>query len=253
MSDSLVTVENVTKTFEHEGQSLEVLKGIDLSIEPGEMVTIVGPSGAGKSTLLHLIGTLDLPTHGTIRYEGRDVTALGASELAEFRNRSIGFVFQFHHLLPEFTALENVMMPGLIQGSRRLETRARQLLDEVGLSHRLTHRPGELSGGEQQRVALARALLMAPKLVLADEPTGNLDSQSSAAVHALFFELNRRHGTTFLIVTHSRDFAAMMPRQVSMRDGRIDSDERRAPTAVNDLDSEPTDVAQPLENQGKPT
>ena len=238
MSDPLVTVKNVTKTFEHEGRSLEVLKGIDLEIGAGEMVTIVGPSGAGKSTLLHLIGTLDLPTEGQILYGGRDVTRLGSSELAEFRNRSIGFVFQFHHLLPEFTALENVMMPGLIQGGRRFEEQARELLDEVGLSERLSHRPGELSGGEQQRVALARALLMEPNLVLADEPTGNLDSQTSEAVQSLIFDLNRRHGITFLIVTHSRDFAAMMPRQVSMKDGRIDSDERRA---------------QPLENQGKPT
>jgi lipoprotein-releasing system ATP-binding protein len=238
MSDPLVTVQNVTKTFEHEGRSLEVLKGIDLEIGSGEMVTIVGPSGAGKSTLLHLIGTLDLPTAGRILYSGRDVTRLGSSELAEFRNRSIGFVFQFHHLLPEFTALENVMMPGLIQGGRRLEDRARELLDEVGLRERLTHRPGELSGGEQQRVALARALLMKPKLVLADEPTGNLDSQTSDSVQSLIFDLNRRHGITFLIVTHSRDFAAMMPRRVSMKDGRIDADERRF---------------QPLENQGKPT
>jgi lipoprotein-releasing system ATP-binding protein len=238
MTDPLVTVQNVTKTFEHEGRSLQVLKGIDLQIDRGEMVTIVGPSGAGKSTLLHLIGTLDLPTEGRILYGGRDVTRLGSLELAEFRNRSIGFVFQFHHLLPEFTALENVMMPGLIQGSRRLEDRARQLLDEVGLTDRLTHRPGELSGGEQQRVALARALLMKPELVLADEPTGNLDSQTSNSVQSLIFDLNRRHGITFLIVTHSRDFAAMMPRRVSMKDGRIDSDERRP---------------QPLENQGKPT
>jgi len=237
MPDPLVSVQNVTKTFQHEGRSLEVLKGIDLDIAGGEMVTIVGPSGAGKSTLLHLIGTLDLPTEGRILYGGQDVTRLGSSDLAEFRNRSIGFVFQFHHLLPEFTALENVMMPGLIQGRRRFDTRAKQLLDEVGLSDRLTHRPGELSGGEQQRVALARALLMEPKLVLADEPTGNLDSQTSASVHSLFFDLNRRHGITFLIVTHSRDFADMMPRRVSMKDGRIDSDERRA---------------QPLENQGKP-
>ena len=238
MSDSLVSVQNVSKSFEHEGRSLEVLKGIDLEIASGEMVTIVGPSGAGKSTLLHLVGTLDLPTDGRIFYGGQDVTRLGSSDLAEFRNRSIGFVFQFHHLLPEFTALENVLMPGLIQGRRRLEDRARQLLDEVGLSARLTHRPGELSGGEQQRVALARALLMEPKLVLADEPTGNLDSQTSESVQSLFFDLNRRHGTTFLIVTHSRDFAAMMPRQVSMKDGCIVSDERRS---------------QPLENQGKPT
>lgn len=252
MSDPLVSVQNVTKTFEHEGQSLEVLKGIDLDIEAGEMLAIVGASGAGKSTLLHLIGTLDLPTRGTIRYEGRDVTQLGASDLAEFRNLSIGFVFQFHHLLPEFTAVENVMMPGLIRGSRRLEARARELLDEVGLSHRLTHRPGELSGGEQQRVALARALLMEPKLVLADEPTGNLDSGSSESVHRLFFELNRRHGTTFLIVTHSRDFSAMMPREVVMRDGRIDADQRRSPDTPTSDGPVSADAAQPLENQGKP-
>ena len=238
MSDPLVSVQNVSKVFEHEGRSLEVLKGIDLDIDAGDMVTIVGPSGAGKSTLLHLVGTLDLPTEGRIIYAGQDVTRLGSSDLAEFRNRSIGFVFQFHHLLPEFTALENVLMPGLIQGRRRLEDRARLLLHEVGLSSRLTHRPGELSGGEQQRVALARALLMEPKLVLADEPTGNLDSQTSESVQSLFFDLNRRHGTTFLIVTHSRDFAAMMPRQVSMKDGRIVSDERRS---------------KPLENQGNPT
>ena len=253
MAEPLVSVENVTKTFEHEGRALEVLRGIDLQIGRGEMVTIVGPSGAGKSTLLHLIGTLDLPTHGTIRYEDQDVTRLGSSELAEFRNRSIGFVFQFHHLLPEFTALENVMMPGLIQGSRRLKSRASQLLDEVGLSHRLTHRPGELSGGEQQRVALARALLMEPKLVLADEPTGNLDSQTSASVQQLFLELNRAHGTTFLIVTHSRDFAAMMPRQVAMKDGRIDSDERRPVLGAKEVDRAPPEAAQPLENQGKQT
>ena len=233
MSDPLVSVQNVSKVFDHEGRPLQVLESIDLDIHPGEMVTIVGPSGAGKSTLLHLIGTLDLPTTGQILYQGSDVTRLGSSDLAEFRNRSLGFVFQFHHLLPEFTALENVLMPGLIQGRRRLEDRARQLLDEVGLSARLTHRPGELSGGEQQRVALARALLMEPQLVLADEPTGNLDSQTSESVQALFFELNRRHRTTFLIVTHSRDFAAKMPRQVAMKDGRIVSDERRAKTPEN--------------------
>ena len=250
MSDSLVTVENVTKTFEHEGRSLEVLRGIDLTIGRGEMATIVGPSGAGKSTLLHLIGTLDLPTEGQILYEGVDVTRFGSSELAEFRNRTIGFVFQFHHLLPEFNAVENVMMPGLIHGNRRMESRARELLNEVGLSHRLTHRPGELSGGEQQRVALARALLMEPSLVLADEPTGNLDSASSEAVQELFFELNRTHGTTFVIVTHSRDFAAMMPRRVSMKDGRIDADEQ---LEVTRGPGTPSDDAQPLENQGKPT
>ncbi len=223
----MVIVERVSKSFVHEGRELEVLAEIDLEIREGEMATIAGPSGAGKSTLLHLIGTLDLPSAGRILYDGVDVTGMNSSQLAEFRNQSIGFVFQFHHLLPEFTALENVMMPGLIHDGRRLTERATSLLDEVGLSHRLRHRPGELSGGEQQRVALARALLMEPRLVLADEPTGNLDSQSSAAIQKLFFDLNRRRGTTFLIVTHSPEFARDMPRVVAMKDGRIVGDERR--------------------------
>jgi lipoprotein-releasing system ATP-binding protein len=227
----LVEVRGVEKRFFHEGRELTVLKPIDLVIERGEMLTIVGASGAGKSTLLHLLGTLDLPTHGQILFNGRDVTQYSSSQLAEFRNASLGFVFQFHHLLPEFTALENVMMPGMIRGERKqlVSEKAERLLTEVGLSHRLKHRPGELSGGEQQRVALARALVMEPKLVLADEPTGNLDSQTSEAIHELFVRLNRTHGTTFLIVTHSADLAARMPRVVTMRDGRIESDERREP------------------------
>ena len=176
----LVSVQNVKKSFLHEGRSVPILRGIDLAIEEGEMLCIVGPSGAGKSTLLHLLGTLDLPTEGKILYDGEDVTSYSSGKLADFRNRSIGFVFQFHHLLPEFTALENVTMPGRIRGERpaELERRARELLHEVGLSERLTHRPGELSGGEQQRVALARALIMSPRLVLADEPTGNLDTNT---------------------------------------------------------------------------
>ena len=199
------------------------------------MLSIVGASGAGKSTLLHILGTLDLPTSGRISYEGVDITNFQSSRLADFRNRAIGFVFQFHHLLPEFNALENVMMPGLIRGIARSEmhSRAARLLGEVGLSHRLSHRPGELSGGEQQRVALARALVMEPKLVLADEPTGNLDSKTSEAMHELFFELNRMRGVSFLIVTHSTTLAALMPRVVHMRDGMIELDERRG-------DSEPT-------------
>ncbi|MFO0683865.1 MAG: ABC transporter ATP-binding protein [Sandaracinus sp.] len=225
----LVRVENVTKRFLHEGNEVEILKGIDLTIGAGEMLCIVGASGAGKSTLLHILGTLDLPTSGRIVFEGKDVTRSSSAELAAFRNRALGFVFQFHHLLPEFNALENVMMPGLIRGTPRaqMDKAARALLDEVGLSHRLTHRPGELSGGEQQRVALARALVMEPKLILADEPTGNLDSKTSDAMNDLFFDLNRRRGTTFLVVTHSRDLAGQMPRVVTMRDGRIESDERR--------------------------
>jgi lipoprotein-releasing system ATP-binding protein len=230
----LIVAEGVTKRFLHEGREVHVLKGVDLTVEEGEMVCVVGPSGAGKSTLLHLLGTLDLPTSGRILYHGQDVTRLSSARLATFRNRSIGFVFQFHHLLPEFTALENVMMPGLIRGEsrKRLEARAAELLDEVGLRHRRTHRPGELSGGEQQRVALARALAMEPRVVLADEPTGNLDSKTSDAMHELFFQLNASRRTTFLIVTHSRDLAARMPRVVSMTDGVIGSDERRVPPTL---------------------
>ncbi len=225
----LVAVKDVWKKFIHEDNEVVILRGIDLVIEQGEMLAVVGPSGAGKSTLLQILGTLDLPTSGTILYEGKDVTRYSASQLATFRNHRLGFVFQFHHLLPEFTALENVMMPGLIRGQSQgaLEKRARELLDEVGLSHRVSHRPGELSGGEQQRVALARALVMEPKLVLADEPTGNLDSKTSEAIHKLFIDLNQRRGTTFLVVTHSRDLADRMDRTVSMRDGRIEQDVRR--------------------------
>jgi lipoprotein-releasing system ATP-binding protein len=233
-AEHLIVTEALTKTFMHEGREVQVLKGVDLTVDAGEMVCVVGPSGAGKSTLLQLLGTLDLPTSGRILYDGQEVTRLSSARLAGFRNRSIGFVFQFHHLLPEFTALENVMMPGLIRGEARkgLADRARALLSEVGLSPRITHRPGELSGGEQQRVALARALVMEPRVVLADEPTGNLDSKTSDAMHELFFELNESRRTTFLIVTHSRDLAARMPRVVSMTDGVIGSDERRSPHAA---------------------
>ena len=227
-SPPLVLVENVKKSFVHEGRHVQILKGIDLRIDEREMLCIVGPSGAGKSTLLHMLGTLDLPSEGNIYFRGDNITHYSSSRLAEFRNHSIGFVFQFHHLLPEFTALENVTMPGRIRGERPrdLNDRARALLEEVGLRERLTHRPGELSGGEQQRVALARALIMQPKLVLADEPTGNLDTQTSTAMHDLLYRLNEAHGTTFLVVTHSQDLAQKMPRVVHMRDGRIESDQR---------------------------
>lgn len=247
----LVVAEGLIKRFRREGAELEVLRGIDLQIDAGEMLSIVGPSGAGKSTLLHLLGTLDLPTAGRIRFRDKELTELSSTELAEFRNRHIGFVFQFHHLLPEFDALENVMMPGLVRGHRRtpLRRKAQELLEEVGLQDRMRHRPGELSGGEQQRVALARALVMEPALVLADEPTGNLDTGTSEAVHRLLFELNQRRGTTFVIVTHSRELAALMPRVVTMRDGEIASDTRKtedapdadeAPSPANDA-SGPTD------------
>jgi len=226
----LVVIEKVSKSFMHEGHEVPILKSIDLVIEEGEMLSIVGPSGAGKSTLLHMLGTLDLPSQGNIYFQGDNITAYSSARLAEFRNHRIGFVFQFHHLLPEFTALENVTMPGRIRGEKvsELEARARKLLEEVGLRERLTHRPGELSGGEQQRVALARALIMNPKLVLADEPTGNLDTNTGSAMHELLFRLNKSHGTTFLVVTHSQDLADKMPRVVHMRDGRIHSDERNS-------------------------
>ncbi|MET0389919.1 MAG: ABC transporter ATP-binding protein [Polyangiales bacterium] len=228
MTTPLVLVEKVKKSFVHEGRRVEILKGIDLRIEAREMLCIVGPSGAGKSTLLHMLGTLDLPSEGDIYFQGDKITSYSSTRLAEFRNHAIGFVFQFHHLLPEFTAIENVTMPGRIRGDRpkELTERARELLSEVGLRERLTHRPGELSGGEQQRVALARALIMNPKLVLADEPTGNLDTETGTTMHELLFRLNESHGTTFLVVTHSQALADKMPRVVHMRDGRIESDQR---------------------------
>jgi lipoprotein-releasing system ATP-binding protein len=227
MPEALVIVEDLHKSFQHMGRRLDVLRGIDLNIYAGQILAIVGASGAGKSTLLHCIGTLDLPSSGRIRLAGEELTTMSSSRLAAVRNRSIGFVFQFHHLLPEFNALENVMLPGLIQGRNRkeMEKRATALLDEVGLSHRLSHRPGELSGGEQQRVAVARALTLDPKLLLADEPTGNLDSATSDAIHDLFFQINRQHGTTIVVVTHNSAFAESMPRVVRMRDGKVETDD----------------------------
>ena len=229
MASPIVVATNVQKSFRHMGRTLEVLRGVDLEIRDGEVLGIVGPSGAGKSTLLHCIGTLDIPTRGSIRLAGEEITQLPGSRLADLRNRTIGFVFQFHHLLPEFNALENVMMPGLVQGraKREIETRARALLEEVGLEDRTLHRPGELSGGEQQRVALARALLLEPKLLLADEPTGNLDTATSAQIHDLFFGINKQRGTTIVVVTHNPALAASMPRVVTLRDGRVEKDERR--------------------------
>jgi lipoprotein-releasing system ATP-binding protein len=232
LASALVSIRDVHKSFDHMGRSLEVLRGIDLDIEEREVVAIVGPSGAGKSTLLHCVGTLDMPTSGTIVLAGEDITALGAARarrLAALRNRTIGFVFQFHHLLPEFTALENVAMPGLIQGKSptEMEGVAKALLTEVGLGQRMTHRPGELSGGEQQRVALARALVLEPKLLLADEPTGNLDTATSEAMHELFFAINRTRGTTIVVVTHNASFAERMPRIVHLRDGKVEKDVRR--------------------------
>ena len=216
-------VDQVTKLFQHGGRTLGVLKGINLELRPGEVVAVVGASGVGKSTLLHIIGTLDAPSSGRVLFDGVDVTTLNPTQLADFRNRHVGFVFQFHHLLPEFTALENVMMPGLINRLPRRECaqRADSLLVRVGLKERMSHRPGELSGGEQQRVALARALLLGPRLLLGDEPTGNLDTKTSRDMHDLFFELNRELGMTVLLVTHNDELAAQTMRRVRMVDGLI--------------------------------
>jgi len=223
MLGSRVDIRQLRKSYAHGGRVLDVLRGIDLSIGAGEMVAVVGSSGAGKSTLLHVIGTLDQPTSGNIMFDGTDVTRMPASKLADFRNHTVGFVFQFHHLLPEFTAIENCAMPALINGVSRAEAEARaeKLLVRVGLAERLSHRPGELSGGEQQRVALARALIMEPRVLLADEPTGNLDTHTGEEMHQLVVELNRERGMTMLVVTHNPDFAARLPRRVRMVDGVI--------------------------------
>jgi lipoprotein-releasing system ATP-binding protein len=222
-SGAHVQVRGLTKNFIHGGRVIPVLRGLDFELRPGEMASVVGASGVGKSTLLQVLGTLDAPTSGTILLDEIDVTSMSPGRVAEFRNREIGFVFQFHHLLPEFTALENAMMPGLILRLPRAESvaRASDMLTRLGLGDRLSHRPGELSGGEQQRVALARALLLRPRLLLADEPTGNLDTQTGREMHALFFELNRELGMTILIVTHNNELAAQTPRRLRMADGVI--------------------------------
>jgi len=219
----MIKVTNLTKTF-FMPQPLPILKGINLEVSKGEMLCIVGASGVGKSTLLHLLGGLDRPTSGTVAFEGEDLFALNDNQLAAFRNRRIGFVFQFHHLLPEFTALENTMMPALIQGWTwpAAAKEAGALLNAVGLGERLQHRPGELSGGEQQRVAVARALILKPGLVLADEPTGNLDSHTSDEVFALMRGLNKQLGHTFVLVTHNEKLSAQADRIVHMVDGRIE-------------------------------
>jgi len=218
-----VVVQGLRKEFIHGGRRLTVLNNINFEIRSGEIVSVIGASGAGKSTLLHMLGTIDLPTSGTILFDDVDVTRMPPAQLAEFRNRQIGFVFQFHHLLPEFTALENVMMPGLILRLPRAvcAAEAKAMLIRLGLGERLTHRPGELSGGEQQRVALARALLLKPRLLLADEPTGNLDTKTGRDMHDLFLQLNRELGMTLLIVTHNAELAAQTGRRLRITDGTL--------------------------------
>jgi len=203
--------------------SVEVLRGLDLELSKGQLVTIVGPSGCGKSTLLHILGTLDQADQGVVELEGVNLSMLNGRRLANFRNQKIGFVFQFHHLLPEFTALENVSIPGWIAGRKKSEVKkaAADLLEKLGLKDRLTHKPGELSGGEQQRVAVARALINQPSIVLADEPTGNLDGVHAKELHALFHALEKELGQTFVIVTHNEELAAQSDRVLTMRDGKF--------------------------------
>ena len=221
--DSLVQVRSLTKQYLKGERRIDVLNGLDLDIAAGERVAIVGKSGAGKSTLLQVLGTLDAPSSGDVWIEGQNVFAFSAHSLAAFRNRSIGFVWQFHHLLPDFTALENLLIPQRIAGTPPLMARekAHEVLAQVGLGERVGHRPGELSGGEQQRVAIARALVMNPKLVLADEPTGNLDAHTSAGIHDLLQSLNERYNTTLIVVTHNQDLANRMGRCLHLDGGRL--------------------------------
>lgn len=221
--NNLIRVVDLCKSYYDGFTELPVLKGVDLKVKKAEVIAVVGSSGVGKSTLLHLLGGLDRPTEGTIFYEGEDLFALNDQELDRFRNEEIGFVFQFHHLLPEFTALENVAMAGLIarQTSDVAHSRAKELLEYVGLGERLEHRPSELSGGERQRVAIARALVNQPKVVLADEPTGNLDQKTSDAVHDLLWTLNEQFDQTFIIVTHNQTLAQRADRLVQMVDGQV--------------------------------
>ena len=222
--NSLLEVRGLSKTYYRGSNQLEVLSGIDLDLQAGTTTALVGASGAGKSTLMQLLGALDRPTSGTVSFRGENIFSKNDRQLAEFRNRSIGFVFQFHHLLPEFTALENVMMPALIGRVQRAKARekAESLLEDVGLGQRMTHRPGELSGGEQQRVAIARALALDPELLLADEPTGNLDMKTSDGIHAMLTELQVKKGLTLVIVTHNERLAAAMGTTIHLLDGRVE-------------------------------
>jgi len=223
---AMIEICNLEKTFATPGGQVKVLQQVNLSIVAGERVAVVGASGAGKTTLMHILGGLDQPTSGEILFEGENLFALRGPALDRFRNQTVGFVFQFHQLLPEFSALENAMMPLLIGGFSRNEAsdRAEELLKEVGLGHRLTHKPGALSGGEQQRVAIARALVREPRLLLADEPTGNLDSTTSDEILALLNQMHHSRGLTMIIVTHNRDLAASLDRVLRMEDGQLADD-----------------------------
>ena len=215
----MIDIKNISKSF----GSLQVLKGIDLHIDKGEVVSIVGPSGAGKTTLLQIIGTLDRPDSGTVFVDGTDVTKLSQKKLADFRNQHLGFVFQFHQLLPEFTAIENIMIPAYIAGvsPKKAKQRAQELLEFMNLADRATHKPNELSGGEKQRVAVARALVNNPAVILADEPSGSLDTKNKEELHQLFFDLRDKFGQTFVIVTHDEGLASIIDRTIHLKDGQI--------------------------------
>ena len=234
----MIDIKNITKSF----GSLQVLKGINLHINKGEVVSIVGPSGAGKTTLLQIIGTLDSPDSGDITIDGIDVRRLNQKKLADFRNKHIGFVFQFHQLLPEFTAIENIMIPAFIAGMSKSEAkkRAMELLDFMGLAERAKHKPNELSGGEKQRVAVARALVNNPSVILADEPSGSLDSQNKAELHQLFFDLRDKMGQTFVIVTHDETLASITDRTIRMEDGRLAQEPQPQDAPSEDLSSQNT-------------
>lgn len=237
-NNNMIEIKNIKKSF----GDLQVLKGIDLTIEKGEIVSIVGPSGAGKTTLLQIIGTLDKPDSGSIIIDGTDTSTMNKKQLSVFRNKHIGFVFQFHQLLPEFTALENVMIPAFISGASHSEAkkRAEELLTFMGLSDRASHKPNELSGGEKQRVAVARALVNHPDVILADEPSGSLDSKNKTELHQLFFELRDKFGQTFVIVTHDESLAAITDRTIHLRDGEIEQ-----PSVTEDTSMRDGEIEQP--------